>query len=276
MADTPVERNRATTTRQVSGSLLERYGPWAVVTGASSGIGRAFAEHLAGVGFSLILVARGEDRLKSLAEELGGRHGTACDIVARDLADDASASELIAHTRNRDVGMVVLAAGFGTSGPFLEGDLKSELNMIDLNCRAVGALAHGYGQVLKARGGGTMVLLSSLVAFQGVPGAANYAATKAYVQTLAEGLRIELRAHGIEVLAVAPGPVATGFAARAGMSMSTSQGPDSVAAASLAALGKWGTVRPGWQSLLLESALSPLPRRLRSRILGRVMAGMVA
>jgi len=107
-----------------------------------------------------------------------------------------------------------------------------------------------------------------------VPRAANYAATKAYVQSFAEALRLELRPLGVDVIASAPGPIRSGFAARASMTMSLAQTPHDVAAATLGALGRRGTVRPGWLSKFLEVSLMCLPRRGRVRIMGVVMAGI--
>ncbi|MFO0005036.1 MAG: SDR family NAD(P)-dependent oxidoreductase, partial [bacterium] len=132
-----------------------------------------------------------------------------------DLAPAGAGQRLAAAVADLDVGLVVLAAGFGTSGPFVDAPLGPELEMIDLNCRSVAELCHALGPRLLARGRGGLVLLSSLVAFQGVPRAANYAATKAWVQAFAEGLRGEGGPRGVDVLAVAPGRVRGGFAARA-------------------------------------------------------------
>jgi hypothetical protein len=254
--------------------LRSTYGPWAVVTGASDGIGRAFARCLAAAGVGLVLVARRERVLAALADDLARAHGVAARVVAVDLGAPAGVDALLAATRDLDVGLLVASAGFGTSGPFVDGDLAAELAMIDLNCRAVAALSHAFGRRLVARGRGGLVLMSSLVAFQGVPRVANYAATKAYVQSLAEGLRVELAPRGVDVLASAPGPVHSGFGARAAMTMGRAQTPDEVAAASLAALGRWGTVRPGWLAKLLELSLTLLPRWGRVRMLGAVMSGM--
>lgn len=256
--------------------FVGRYGPWAVVTGASDGIGQAFARHLAAKGLNLALVARRGERLAALERELAQAHGVTCLPVALDLSL-ADAPQALAETMSGyDVGLLVAAAGYGTSGPFLDGDIGQELEMIDVNCRAVAALTHLFGKRLAARGKGGIILLSSLVAFQGVPRAANYAATKAYVQVLAEGLRQELSRMGIDVAAIAPGPVRSGFGARAGMTMGMAGTPDVVAAASLSKLGRKGTIRPGFVSTLLESALAPLPRRGRTMILQRVMAGMTS
>lgn len=256
--------------------LHDLYGPWAVVTGASDGIGRAFAEHLAEAGFSLVLVARRGDVLQDLARDLTHRFQTPCQVVACDLSQTTSIAQVAAATQFLDVGMLVAAAGFGTSGPFLDNDLDAERAMVEVNCRAVMELVHLFGARMRVRGSGGIVLMSSLVAFQGVPRASHYAATKAYVQGLAEGLWHELRPAGIDVLAVAPGPIQSGFAARANMTLSMSQTPDVVAKGALAALGRKSTVRPGWLSTLLEGSLAPLPRRARTLIMGRVMAGMTS
>ncbi|MCP9850166.1 SDR family oxidoreductase [Cyanobium sp. Morenito 9A2] len=253
---------------------LERYGPWAVVTGASDGLGQAFARQLAQAGLDLVLVARRQSVLAALAEELSSLHAIEARVVALDLADPRAPGLLLDATAERDVGLLVAAAGFGSSGPFLRAELASELEMIDVNCRAVAALAHGFGSRLARRGRGGLVLLSSQLAFQGTPLAANYAATKAYVQTLAEGLAIELAPQGVDVLASAPGPVHTGFAARAAMRLDTAESPEVVAAATLAALGRRITVHPGGLARLLAASQALLPRRLRVRVMARVMAGV--
>jgi short-subunit dehydrogenase len=250
------------------------YGPWAVVTGASDGIGREVALQLATAGLNVLLVARRREVLESLAETLEAHHGVQARAVAVDLGWQAGVEEVVAASNGLDVGLLVAAAGFGTSGPFLASDLAEELSMIDVNCRAVAALSHHFGRRFARRGSGGLVLMSSIVAFQGVPRAANYAATKAYVQSLAEGLRIELEPHGVDVLASAPGPVHSGFAERAGMRMGQALKPQDVARGTLVALGGYGTVRPGWLSKLLGGSLALLPRWGRVRIMTAVMGGM--
>ncbi len=254
--------------------LRTRYGPWALVTGASDGIGRAFAVHLARAGVNLVLAARRRDVLETLSAELTHHHGIDARVVPVDLGRPESIATLLSETRTLDVGLLVASAGFGTSGSFIEGDLAPELEMIDVNCRAVAALSHAFGRRFAERGRGGMILMSSLVAFQGVPRAANYAATKAYVQSLAEGLRVELAPRGVDVLASAPGPVKSGFAARASMTMAFAQTPTEVAGSTLSALGHRGTVRPGLLAKLLEWSLAFLPRWGRVRMMAIVMGGM--
>ncbi|MDX2015692.1 MAG: SDR family NAD(P)-dependent oxidoreductase [Myxococcaceae bacterium] len=250
---------------------VTRYGPWALVTGASDGIGQAFARELAADGLKLVLVARRRKALEDLARELSPAEVL---VVDADLSTEAGVQAVEAAIAPLDVGLFVASAGFGTSGDFLHNELTAELSMLDVNCRAVVSLTHTVGRRLVRRGRGGLVLLSSLVAFQGVKRAAHYAATKAWVQSFAEGLALELAPTGVDVLSVAPGPIASGFAARANMSMSMSATPATVARSSLKALPRGGTVRPGLLSKLLEWSLMFLPRWGRVRAMSQVMAGM--
>lgn len=250
------------------------YGPWAVVTGASEGIGRAMATDLASRGLDLVLVARRTDRLQALSGDLARAYGVAARCVGADLAEADAAAKVLAVTADVDAGLLVAAAGFGTSGRLVETALEEELAMIDVNCRAVLGLTKPFAERLARRGSGGIVLLSSIVAFQGTPYSANYAATKAYVQSLAEGLERELSPAGVDVLACAPGPVRTGFAARAGLTMDGAESAERVARETLDALGRRGTVRPGLRAKLLAGGLATLPRAARTVIMGRIMAGM--
>ena len=254
--------------------LSTRYGRWAVVTGASDGIGREFVARLAAAGLDVVIAARRADVLAAIASEIEATHHVHVKVVPVDLATPAGVAILLAETEDLDVGMLVAAAGFGSSGAFAELDVVRELEMIDVNCRAVVALAHEFGRRFSRARRGGIVLMSSLLAFQGVPRATTYAATKAFVQTFAEGLRIELRPHGVDVIASAPGPIRSGFAKRAAMTMSFAQTPREVASATLVALGRKTTVRPGWLSKLLELSLAILPRWGRVRVMALVMRGM--
>ncbi|MEQ1565552.1 MAG: SDR family NAD(P)-dependent oxidoreductase [Myxococcota bacterium] len=255
-------------------SFVHRYGPWAVVTGASDGIGAAFARAAAARGLSVVLVARRADRLETLAAELDAAHGAQTLVVAADLATTAGVERTLAAIAALDVGLLIPAAGFGSIGPFVERALPAELEMVDLNVRAVVALAHPLGARMASRGRGGIVLLSSIVAFQGVPGSATYAATKAFVQSFAEALAGELRARGVDVVSSAPGPVHSGFADRAGMVMGAAATPAEVAESTLASLGHAVTVRPGVLAKALGWSLATLPRFGRVWLMAHIMAGM--
>ncbi|EKS36761.1 SDR family NAD(P)-dependent oxidoreductase [Afipia broomeae] len=255
--------------------LKRHYGSLAVVTGASDGIGRAFAEKLAEAGFDLFLIARRQVELKLIADSLHRRHGINVEILPLDLSAPTSASRLLDVLRKREVGIFVAAAGFGTSGQFIHNSVDAELQMIDVNCRAVVELTHGIGIGMAGRGRGGIVLFGSLVGWQGTPAAATYAATKAFIQTFAEGIGDELRAFGVDVLSCAPGPVDSGFALRANMRMGATDSPPQIATESLAALGRRRTVVPGRVGKMLTRSLSLLPRQSRVGIMGKVMRGMV-
>lgn len=147
--------------------------------------------------------------------------------------------------------------------------------MLALNAGHVLQIAHRFGTRLRIRGRGGLVLFGSVVGFQGTPLSANYAATKAYVQSLAEALAVEWDELGVDVLSCAPGPVATGFARRAGMAMGNAADPDDLVGPCLDALGRRTTVRPGGLAKLLGYGLMTLPRPLRTRVLHQVMRGML-
>ncbi len=250
------------------------YGPWAVVTGASDGIGKAFAEALARQGLNLVLVARRENVLAAFAQQLSADTGVECRILPVDLGSPDAAATLDNVTCDLDIGLLIAAAGFGSIGPFLQCNLDSELDMLAVNCSSALALTHRFGRRFEKRKRGGIVLFGSIVGFQGVPGSANYAATKGYIQSLAEGIAPEFKTKGIDVLVAAPGPVNTGFASRAGMQMGKALTAQQVVAATLAALGHRTTVRPGWLSKLLGWSLAMLPRWGRTTILAAIMRGM--
>jgi short-subunit dehydrogenase len=152
-------------------------------------------------------------------------------------------------------------------------DRTTETDMIMVNCQAVVSLTHVFAERMVKRGRGGIVLFSSVVATQGVPLSANYAATKAYVHTLGEGLRRELAPRGVDVLICAPGPVDSGFSTRAHIDMGKTMSADLVARSTLNALGRRAIVRPGGLSKLLGWSLALCPRPVRTTILGRIFRG---
>ena len=252
----------------------QHYGPWALVTGASDGIGEAMARRAATDGLNVVVAARSEDKLRALAQNIERDNNVQTRVVAADLSTPQGLEALIAAVDTVDIGLAVLAAGFATTKPFTASAVGDELDMVALNVTAVTQLSHVLARRMTARGRGGIILFGSILGWQGVPGEANYAATKAYVQTLAEGLHGELRPLGVDVLCVAPGPVHTGFAARAGLRMKSATTPAVVTDAAWSGLGRRVTVVPGALATFLTLSLSPLPRRMRSMILRRAMASM--
>lgn len=250
--------------------FLQRYGPWAVVTGASDGLGKEIAKLLASRSIKLVLVARRLDALESLARSLS----VESIIIPADLGHASGRQAVIEQTQNLDVGLLINAAGFGSAGPLLDTPAAVDLDMVEVNCKATLEFTHVFGRRMKQRGRGGMIQFASVVAYQGAARAANYAATKAYVLSLGEALHEELAPHGVDVLTCSPGPTATGFGARSGMRLNNAESAALVAADILGALGKQSTVVPGIKAKLLYAALMTAPRFLRVKIMKAAMAGM--
>lgn len=261
-----------TISNQTKQRLKTQYGDWAIVTGASSGIGLELATQLANSGFNLIINARNEERLLKVEQQLKS-HNIEVKSVVADLSDKEGVEKIIQSTQGLKVGLLVNNAGYGTSGLFVDASLDSEIDMLRVNCEAVLALTHYFARQFKQEGRGGIVFLSSLVAFQGVPYAANYAASKAYIQSFAEALAIELKPFGVDVLAAAPGPVESGFGQRANMKMDNAMTADQLGVPILAALGKRSNVVPGLLSKVLTYALRTAPRSIKVRIMEKVMGG---
>ena len=188
---------------------LSAYGPWAVITGASSGIGRAFAEQCASDGLNVVLAARSSERLEDLGGTLSAAHDVAHRVVTVDLTDPGGAAGLIAATEDLDVGLLISNAGAARPGRFLDQDLPDLHRRLILNTTTHLELAHEFGRRFVARGGGAMVLVSALGATHGLPNMAHDSAAKAYVLSLGEALNHELRPAGVKVTVMMPGNVDT-------------------------------------------------------------------
>jgi len=190
---------------------------WVLVTGASSGFGEEFARQYAEKGHPLVLVARRLERLQTLAEKLHKQHGI--EVVAEqvDLLDVAAVVQLHQRLRERDIAIDILInnAGHGLQGPFLEAQLDAALAMVQLDVASLTAVTHVFAQDMRTRGRGKILLVASLLAYQGVENFAVYSAAKAYVLRLGEALHRELKRDGITVTALCPGMSNTGFATAA-------------------------------------------------------------
>ncbi|MGH3722606.1 MAG: SDR family NAD(P)-dependent oxidoreductase [Mycobacterium sp.] len=191
------------------GINTERFGPWAVVTGASSGIGREFAHQLAAAHINVVLIARRLATLQNLGAELADRYSVEFRAVGADLTDAAMLERVAANTDDLDVGLLVSNAGALLPGAFLDSNLGAQHEVLRINSAAHLSLTHHFGQRLAQRGRGGIVLVSALGASNGVPYLANTAATKAYIATLGAGLHAELGKHGVHVTVLLPGATRT-------------------------------------------------------------------
>jgi uncharacterized protein len=190
----------------------------ALITGASAGIGAAFAQQLAARQTDLVLVARSQDKLQELATSLQHQHQIRVDIIAQDLTA-ADATETIVQTvqqLGRSIDLLVNNAGIGDYGDFAESDRDLQLKMVQLNIAAIVNLTHRFLPGMRQRRTGGVINLSSVAAFQSMPYFSIYAATKAFLLSFSEALWAENRSYGVHVLAVCPGPVGAKFFKEAG------------------------------------------------------------
>ncbi|MER3631136.1 MAG: hypothetical protein C4325_02335, partial [Blastocatellia bacterium] len=213
-----------------------------LITGASSGIGEAFARRLAREGHNLFLVARSRDRLSELCNELSARHPVKAFFFAVDLAAESSDEKVLLFSQEHclEVTWLINNAGIGSMGDFAAMPLGRELEIIDLNIRAVVALTHRFLPQMRNRKSGIIINVSSAAGFQPLPFMATYAATKSFVTSFSEALAEENRPCGIQILALCPGSTDTAFFRNAGMDRSFSfkgqQTPEEVVETALRAV----------------------------------------
>lgn len=248
-----------------------------LITGASGGIGEEFARQLAREGSNLFLVARSEDKLKALCDELKAKHKIEADFFAIDLGESDADKKLFDETTRRDVEVDLLInnAGFGSMGYFDELDLQRELEMIDLNVRSLAALTHRYLQPMVERKSGAILNVASTAGFQPVPFMATYAATKAFVLSFSEALAEEYRPHNIRVMAFCPGGTQTNFFEAANMErpiMRTVQTPEEVVKVALNALKKGKShIISGWVNYITAESQRLVPRSLSLKVVGNAL-----
>jgi len=252
--------------------LLTRYGGWALITGASAGLGACFAEALARRGFPLVLTARREERLRTLAARLEKEHGVETQVVVLDLAEPAAADALHAAVGEREIGVLVNNAGFGFNGNFIDRDLGYYDRMVQLNCATPVRLTQRILPGMIRRERGAILMLASTAAFQPVPYLSVYAATKAFDLVFGEGLAGELLGTGIDVLNVCPGVTQTEFAQVARLEKSRhGADPMDVVESSLERLGRRLTFVHGLANRTRSLAVRLFPRAVLVRIGARIM-----
>jgi short-subunit dehydrogenase len=254
-------------------ALRARYGGWALITGASAGIGEEFARTAAREGMSLVLSARRADRLQALASELENTYAVKTRVVAVDLGRPDGADKLCEAVSDLDVGLVVANAGFGLAGSFAGQDVDRLQEMVQLNCAAPVVTVGRLLPKLLERGRGGIIIVSSTAGHQPVPFNAVYGSTKALDLTFGEALWAELQGSGVDVLVLQPGPTATEFQAVAGETAHPGEPPSQVVGVALNALGHQPSVISGWFNWLRANvAVRLLPRSIVALVAGKVMA----
>lgn len=251
-----------------------KFGPWVIVTGASSGIGEAFARQLAANGFHLVLVARRLLVLEEIGRELAQTYGIQYRAIGVDLSDDNFLDQIKEVTQSLDVGLVISNAGAVEYGNFLTIERTALYRNLHLNVSAHLDLIHYYGQHLAKRGHGGAILVSSTAGLQGTPHMADYAAAKAYVLSLGAALHVEFEKLGLSMTVLIPGPTDTSMMENSGTEpgdlpmkvMSAEQ----CAAQGLAALSANRAMHITGTTMRLMMTL--IPRSMRPKMLGSMVA----
>ncbi len=252
-------------------SFHEKYGPWALVTGASSGMGAEFARHLAERKLNVVLVARRDDRLRELSQELEQTRSVQTRVVSTDLSRDDFMPTLRDATQDLEIGLLVNNAGTEVTGDFLSNDLDAELKMLDLNCRAPLILTHHYGKLMRNRHQGGIIFLASIVGFAGLPQWSHYAATKGHNLLLAEGIAEELSKDKVDVLALCPGLTRTELLQLSALGQMMSMKTDAVVSTALRNLGRTRRVTAGIRNKLIVLSTRFQPRVMNTKIIGTVI-----
>jgi len=248
-----------------------------LITGASTGIGAAFARKLAARGRNVLLVARSEDKLVALCNELGRLTSIRAQYLALDLQQPDAGVQLFEETKKREleIDMLINNAGFGSMGDFARLDLDRELEMIQLNVRALVDLTHRFVGPMRERKRGTIINVASTAAFQAVPYMATYAATKAFVLSFSEAIAEENRSHGIHVMALCPGVTETNFFEASKIDrppMRTIQTAEEVVDAALRAMDRQKTVAiSGWTNWLVVEAERFVPRSTVRKVAAKAL-----
>jgi len=269
MRTTPAKNNAA--------SFAVKYGPWALVTGASRGLGAEFARQLAARGLNLALAARSEDQLKELAQALEREYNITVKTIPIDLSRKDLLDPIKKATDSLEIGLLVNNAGLSTVGPFLDMSADYLLNQFDTNARAALILTRHFGEKMAANGRGGVIFLSSGSGLHGTPFSANYSGTKAYNLMLAEALWAEWRPLGVDALGFiagltrTPGMEANGLKPNIFVPLGR---PEKVVRCALNALGKKPSAADGIRNRLGYTFFNLAPRSFSTGILGKSMNAM--
>ena len=212
-----------------------QYPNTALITGASSGIGEAFARKLSSLGFNVIIVARRIERLEKLAEEIRTKHKVEVIVIQADLSEENFLQKIIDAVGEKEIGILINNAGLGSVGEFADADAEHEIKMVKVNCVAPTILTHHFLQGMIKRKSGAIIFLGSILSFQPTPFSAAYSATKAFNSFLGDALWYELKKHNIDVLSLNPGGTDTEFLRLSKRSSAIIRTPEEVVEAALKA-----------------------------------------
>jgi len=256
-------------------NTLDKYGKWALITGASSGIGEEFARELAKRGHNLVLLARREDKLKILKKELENHSGIEVRLIFADLAKNDFMEKVLAVTADITISILINNAGYGSTGSFAENDLNFQADMVRVNCYAPVLLTHHFVNKMKTEGKGAVIFLGSVVAYQPVPMMSVYSATKVFNLLLGESLWYELKGSNIDVLVVNPGATKTEFQRIANIDTGpTVRTVEQVVKSTFSALGKKPSVIDGILNKITAISGRFMPRKILISISGKIATSL--
>ncbi|MCF8239991.1 MAG: SDR family oxidoreductase [Melioribacteraceae bacterium] len=255
---------------------MKKYGEWALITGASSGIGEEFAKRLAKENYNLVLVARRIDRLNSLAEELKNKYKINIKTIQADLSKSNFLESIIPVTEKLDIGMLINNAGFGSTGKFTETNSQHEIDMVHVNCVAPTILTHHFVKEMKLKKRGAVIFLGSVVGYQPTPYMAAYSATKVFNSYLGEALANELKEYNIDVLSINPGSTNTEFHGIANVGKAPFiRTAENVVNTALNSLGRKYSVVDGLMNKIIAISGRLIPRRYLVNITGRITKKLI-
>jgi short-subunit dehydrogenase len=251
--------------------LKTAYGEWALVTGASSGIGEVFSRRLAAAGMNVVLVARRKERLEALANELSTSFNIETRVVCADLSDEDETKGVVTAVEDLAIGMLVNNAGILNTGNFLDNDLEDEIRLLNTNCKSFLILTHGLGNKMKERNKGALIFLSSLTSVAAISRWSNYSASKGYDLMFSEALNTELKDYNIDVMALCPGLTRTELAEFSSITKLITMDVDVVVDIALSKLGKTNIVVPGIMNKINFFLTRLNPRNLNTRLFSMVV-----
>jgi short-subunit dehydrogenase len=245
--------------------LLKNYGPWAIITGASSGIGKCFAYSLASVGFNLVLVARDYKKLTVVSTELTKAYTIQCKIIVADLSTEEAVPVIIQETKHIPIGILINNAGYSLTGNFTNDTIESQTKLMKINSLIPMQLCHHYGLLMKSARRGAIINISSVSGMMALPKWNVYAASKAFLISFSKSLWYELKPFNIAVLVVCPGATKTNFHTTATIN-SSGGSPEIVVNKALKSLGKKPLVIIGFSNYVIAIMMRLFPTKIKIKL----------
>lgn len=256
-------------------SFKEKYGPWALVTGATSGIGEAISQELASKGINIALVARKTEELKSKAAALKTKYQVETHIISADLSTEDGIDKVKSSTKDLQIGLLAIAAGLEVNGAFEKNDIQKELKVVQININATLQLTHYFAEKMVVFGKGGIILVASLSGHMPNPYFANYAGTKAYVLNFGASLYGELKPKGVDVTVLSPGLTNTPMTKDNGVDWSKTpmqaMSPQKVAKTAVNALGKKLIAIPGTMNRIMAAMAKHSPLKMQAKMNEKMM-----